>query len=280
VLNGGTNALVADISEGRRGAGLSLLGVFFGVGAFGLPLTLGFLVDRFDYSALVAGVGALALVPLLFAAAIRFPAPKHAQGFPLRDGLRLLREPPLLLFGLMLFLQSGMEITSGGWTTSYLDEELGLETDEALFFLSLFWLGMMLARLALGMLLTRRPPTRVLLVSMGVALAGAVCLLASREPWLAAPGIFLLGAGLAAGFPVILGYVGDRYPHLSGTAFSIVLVMALTGGSLLPWLTGVVGEEVGLRTSFLVLPIALIAMAALLGLARRIVATAPDGSDS
>src|SRR6266705_2500136 len=32
VLNGATNALVADLSEGERGAKLSLLGVFFGLG--------------------------------------------------------------------------------------------------------------------------------------------------------------------------------------------------------------------------------------------------------
>src|SRR5262245_54078537 len=37
VLNGGTNALVADISASERGANLSLLGVFFGIGALAMP---------------------------------------------------------------------------------------------------------------------------------------------------------------------------------------------------------------------------------------------------
>ena len=275
VVNGGTNALVADISEEGRGAGLSLLGVFFGIGAFGLPFTLGFLVERFDYSELVAGVGGLVLVPLLYCAAVRFPAAKQTQGFPLGQGLRLLKEPLLLLCGLMLFLQSGMEITSGGWTTTYFGEELGLEADDALFFLSLFWLGMTLARLLLGVLLKRIAPVRVLLLCQAVAFVGAVLLLASHDLRLAAPGIFLLGAGLAGGFPIVLGLVGDRYPDLSGTAFSIVLVMALTGGSLLPYLTGVLGEQLGLRASFLVLPVGLVLAAALLGATVRRMAAAP-----
>src|SRR5262245_56175695 len=41
LINGSTNALVSDISSQARGSGLSLLGVFFGIGAFGVPLVLG-----------------------------------------------------------------------------------------------------------------------------------------------------------------------------------------------------------------------------------------------
>jgi hypothetical protein len=43
----------------------------------------------------------------------------------------------------------------------------------------------------------------------------------------AATGVSLLGCGLAATFPVVLGFVGDRYAQLAGTAFSVVIVMAL-----------------------------------------------------
>lgn len=275
IVNGGTNALVADISEEGRGAGLSMLGVFFGVGAFGLPFTLGFLVDSMAYGALVAGVGALFLVPLLFAAGIRFPSPKQAHGFPLGEAARLLKEPVLLMFGLMLFLQSGMEITAGGWTTTYFGEVLNLEADRALFVLSLFWLGMIVARLLLGFSLRRASPARMFGLCIGTAFVGVVLLLAGDRLLLAAPGIFLLGAGLAGGFPIVLGYVGDRYAHLSGTAFSIVLVMALTGGSALPYLTGALGERFGLRVSFLILPVSLLFMAGLLGLALRRMAAAP-----
>ena len=39
----------------------------------------------------------------------------------------------------------------------------------------------------------------------------------------------LIGAGLAACFPVVLSYVGDLYPSQSGTAFSTVFFAALIG---------------------------------------------------
>ena len=275
VINGGTNALVADVSAGERSAGLSLLGVFFGVGAVGVPFALALLLGRFSYTALIAGVAALVLVPLVVTAIARFPAPKQPQGFPLAAAGRLIRDPVLLLMGMMLFLESGMEITVGGWTATYFQEELGLGGQRALVFLSLYWLGMMLMRLALGWLLRRASPARVLLGCLGLALVGAFMLLGTESVGVAGAGVFLIGCGFAATFPVVLGFVGDRYEQLSGTAFSVVIVMALVGGMLLPYATGVLGAVYGLRGSFLIIPTALVLLAALLFVVTRRLSTRP-----
>lgn len=275
IVNGCTNAVVADVSEDRKTAGLSLLGIFFGIGAVGMPFSLGMLLDTFTYGSIIAGVGALLAMPMVFTSAIRFPAPKHAQGLPLRQGAGLIRQPLLLLLGLMLFLQSGMEITLGGWTATYFNEVLALEGSQALLYLSLFWFGMMLARLALGTVLRDVAPYRVLLTCIAIAFAGTLLLLLSDTRGPAATGVFFAGAGLAAGFPVVLGYVGDRYAALSGTAFSIALVMALTGGSILPYGTGALAESYGLRTSLLIVPIALVLQVVIFGVVLRRLAMAP-----
>lgn len=275
IVNGCTNAVVADVSAERKTAGLSLLGIFFGIGAVGMPFSLGMLLDTFTYGAIVAGVGALLAMPMVFTSAIRFPAPKHAQGLPLRQGADLIRQPTLLLLGLMLFLQSGMEITLGGWTATYFNEVLALEGSQALLYLSLFWFGMMLARLALGTVLRDIEPARVLVACIGIAFAGTLLLLMSTTRGPAATGVFFAGAGLAAGFPVVLGYVGDRYAALSGTAFSIALVMALTGGSILPYGTGALAESYGLRASLVIVPIALVLQLILFSILLRRLAVAP-----
>jgi MFS transporter, FHS family, glucose/mannose:H+ symporter len=264
IINGGTNALVADISTEGRTAGLSLLGVFFGVGAVGVPFALGNLLGAYSYSTIIAAVGALVIIPLVITALTPFPAPKQPQGFPLAAAKGLLRDPVLLLMGLMLFLASGMEITVGGWTATFFKEELQIPDQRALVYLSLYWFGMMLARIALGSALRRAAPARVLLGCLVIALAGALLLLLSRSATLAAAGVFLLGCGFAASFPVVLGFVGDRYAHLSGTAFSVVIVMALTGGMILPYTTGVLGASYGLRGSFIIVPIAVVALATIL----------------
>lgn len=274
MINGATNALVADISEGGRSAGLSLLGVSYGVGAFSIPFLFGLLVPGSAYAVPVAVVGGVALLPLVYSLVVRFPQPKQAQGFPIREGVKMVRDVTLVLFGLMLFIQSGIEITVGNWTTSFLAGELGLDTADAAFYLSFYLLGMMAARLVMGTALKDASPARVLHACLGFGFAGAVMLILAQSLTVAVVGLVLLGVGLAAGFPVVLGYVGDHYARLSGTAFSIVLVMALAGGSLFPLVIGSLGEAVGLRASFALIPIGLTFMALLFVLVMRRVSLA------
>ncbi|MGH7699428.1 MAG: MFS transporter [Gemmatimonadales bacterium] len=269
VVNGATNALVADIHEGQRSAGLSLLGIFFGIGAFGVPLLLGLFQDAHPYGAILATIGAVVTVPLALFTAIRFPAPKQPHGVPLGTVLGLLRDRALWLFGLVLFCESGLEVTVGGWTAAYVSEELRVGAGNAAYFVSLYWFAMTVARLGLSVVLERRSPAAVLLASMAVAFAGALALLAARAPSAAALGVLLVGAGFGGVFPIVLGYVGDRYPALSGTAFSVAFVLALSGGMTLPYVTGALADAHGLRASLLVVPLGVAVMAGLFGLVHR-----------
>jgi fucose permease len=269
IINGGTNALVADISAESRGAGLSLLAVFFAVGAMGVPFVLGTLPQRISYSMVIAWVGALVLIPLAVIALTRFPEPKQAQGFPIADVRKLIRDPVFLLMGFMLFLESGMEITVGGWTSTFFNEELAVPARTALIFLSLYWMGMMLARLSLGVILPRVQAIRVLYACIVAGLIGAALLLTTRSPGVAGLGVFLLGVGFAAMFPVVLGFIGDRYTTLSGTAFGIAIAMALVGGMLLPYVAGFIGEREGMRASLLIVPAALLMLMGLIGVLSR-----------
>ena len=264
IINGGTNALVADISTDGRTAGLSRLAVYFGFGAVGVPLALGTLLGSFSYAIILAAIGAGGVIPLAATALTPFPAPKQAQGFPLTAAKRLLRDPILLTFGLMLFLESGMEVTVGGWTTTFFKEELQTPAREALVYLALYWFGMMLARTTLGMTLRRFAPARILFGCITIGIVGVLSVIATRTTSVAALGVFLVGVGFSATFPLVLGLVADRYAELSGTAFSVVMVMALIGGMTLPYVTGVLGAAYGLRASLLIVPAALVLLAVLL----------------
>jgi fucose permease len=277
LLNGATNALVADITPQGRESGLALLGVFFGIGALGVPLALGILLRWTTYTAIVGGLAFLVVVPLFDFCAVRFPPPKQAQGFPLRRVGTLLGDTTLLLVGILLFFQSGMEITLGGWSAQYVREVLAPSEERSILVLSLFWVGMVVARLVLTQLLRLLSAAIVFPVFLAVALGGAVLLLAMPSLMAAGSGLFLLGFGLASGFPILLGLLGGHFRDLTGTAFSAAFVMALCGGSMLPYLTGVLGDRHGLQASLLVVPAGLIAQGTLfLLLRRRLTAIAPS----
>jgi fucose permease len=64
----------------------------------------------------------------------------------------------------------------GGWITTFFTEALNVDADRAPLYLSLFWLGLMLARLTLGVVLRHTSPMRVIFMSITVSLASALLL--------------------------------------------------------------------------------------------------------
>lgn len=246
-INGATNALVADISSTGKGANLSILGVFFGIGALGMPVVLGLLKGRFSFETVLTLIAVLTLALSLFILFIPFPAPKRQQGFPLKQSFSLARDGLLVMVAFFLFLQSGFEALVNNWTTLLLVEKFSVAETQALYALSLYVAGMAGMRLLTGSLFRNIDGFRILLVSFG--LIGVGLLLTRTASTLAPtiPGLILTGAGLAGGFPIMLGIVGHRYTRLSGTAFSFVLVIALLGNMLINYLAGLITQHYGIR---------------------------------
>ncbi len=238
ILNGATNALVADISTNGKSANLSILGVFYGIGALGMPAILGAFPGISSNETILSTVGLFVLLPVLFFIVIRFPEPKQPQNFSFKQSFSLFKNPVLLLLGFFLFFQSGVEGLVNNWTTSFLIDKFNESQDDALFTLSLFVLSLTITRLLLGAVLKKVKPSVVLITCIVVALLGSILIWYSSSLHTATTGFVLLGIGLASGFPVILGYVGDFFAELSGTAFSIVLVIALIGNMIINYLIG------------------------------------------
>ena len=257
VINGAASALVSDISLEGRGARLSVLGVFFGIGAMSAPLVISLLLDRFGYGPAVAWLGVVMVPFLLLTAAIRFPVPKRVEGISLREAVQLIRQPTLLLLGLMLLIQSGLETTMGGWTAPFYQEQYGIATDRALLYITLFWTGLMLARFLHGTALHFLPATSAIPGSLALAVVGGAVMTFAPNLPIAAMGTFAAGLGCGGVFPLLLSLVGDRYADVSGTAFGIAFTLALIGGMLLPFVTGVLGSAFGMRIALAIVPVGL-----------------------
>ena len=231
-INGSANALAADTAEGDRGARLSFLGVFFGIGALGVPFLLGLLADVLPYNRILLWIGIFVLLPVVVYLITDFPAPKNPQGFPLKDARGLVKDPWILLTGFILFIQSGMEGLANNWSTTFLQENKDFLNQHALFSLTCLVAGMTAMRLILGWALHHIRYGLVLLLSVALSLTGSMIILLTETQPATYVGMTILGAGLSACFPVIMGQVAGRYTHLSGTALSVVLVLALLGNML------------------------------------------------
>ncbi|WP_294616842.1 sugar MFS transporter [uncultured Bacteroides sp.] len=241
ILNGETNALVSDISnESEKGSRLSFLGMFYGLGALGIPSLLGILSEHYPFETILQGIGIIMLAGILFCIPVRFPAPKQAQGFPVKEGLRLLKEGSLLLFSSILFFQSGIEGVCNNWSTSYFGQATDIPASQALIVLTCMVAGLTAARILQIVIFKKIKPEAVLPYSLTLTAIGFGMLTASPGFVRAATGMGLVGMGLSATYPVVLSILGTRYAALSGTAFGIALAIALIGQTAMNGFMGMI----------------------------------------
>jgi len=121
-------------------------------------------------------------------------------------------------------------------------------------------LGLTIMRLLIGTLLRKRTAKSLLAISFVLLFVADIILLKYSEYFLVVASLILLGMGLAAGFPVMLGIVGEKYAERSGTAFSFVLLFALTGNILLNFLMGQIAMRWGIQLLPVIIIIELIVM--------------------
>lgn len=248
VINGVTNVVVAAIYPQNTGAYLSLLGVFYGAGAFGLPLVTSVLLDHgMDYRSILSLVSLILLVPFMLVLSLRFPQAKRSGIIGMREYLAYFTHPAMILIGLFLFFQSAVEAIVPTWTPTYLKETFQVDCQKALYAITVSSLSLAGARLLLSWILKKVSPYQVVLSSLLVVLTGITILALSPAFWMGLTGIGMAGLGLAASFPVMLEYTAGEYPANTGTAFSIVLGIALTGNILLNLLTGYLLQSFGIN---------------------------------
>lgn len=248
-LNGGTNALVADISsdgDKKGSANLSLLGVFFGIGALVVPVILSLFSNAYPFEQIIKVAGLVVAVPLVYFLLIKYPPPKQTQAISLKQGLIMLGDKQLLILALFLFFQSAIEGIVNNWTTTYLQEHGNISAKDTLMALSIFVASLTAARLILAVILNKHSPYLVLLYSIVLIFVGGMILPFSSTLSTYFAALVLIGLGIAAGFPVTLGFIGELYHNNRGSAFGVAIVIGLFGNIGFNYFTGLISHYFGI----------------------------------
>jgi fucose permease len=272
-LNSASNTLVASLHDDprRKNAALNLLGVFFGFGALFIPFLIGLLLRALGLDEILRGAALLCLLVASHNTLVAFPALRQGQRPPRQEIGRLLRAPPVLVLGALLFFQSGSEFTLGGYSSTHLTRGAGMSVPAASYAIAAYWAAIMLARVTLSRMALRVPGHRLVLAcALGSAAAVAV-FVSAMQPAAAVTALVLTGAALAGIFPTVLGIAGAQFAAGTGTVFGILFTAALTGGMTLPWLAGQVAAVLGLRLALSLLVAQFLAVAGLQVLASRFV---------
>jgi len=266
-MNLGNTLIPMVLFQGNPAAASNFGNVFFGIGAFITPFLVGMLLNRLGYRTTGLVITLILLAPVVFAAIAVYPDVQKtgltfAQAFAGAFGL--LANPAIIIAGLALFCYIGLEVSMGGWISTYAANQ-GFDARGANMVLSSFWIGLMIARLIATVVVTSANGVWVVSV---LALAVAVVvglMIATKSRNVAALLVFLTGLCFGPIFPTIVGVTFAKIdPGIYGSAFGIIFAVGLLGGSTLPAAIGMYSQGKPIKKSF---PIAMAAALVLFVLA-------------
>ncbi|SFE99181.1 MFS transporter [Thermophagus xiamenensis] len=253
-INGVTNMLVADLYPQNSSAYLSLLGVFYGIGALGFPLLTSLLLDKaMDYQTILLIVAIILLIPFILVLLLKFPSAKKSKPVSFKGYFKFFSNPVILSIGLFLFFYGALEAIIPAWTPTYLMEVADISYDKALYAITAIAIGITITRLFLSQILKRISPIIIIFGSMAVIFLGIIILNFASSLFMGISSSAVMGIGIAASFPVMLGFTARAFPYNSGTAFSIVIGISLVGNMLLNSLTGFILNQFGIKQLILIL---------------------------
>jgi fucose permease len=144
--------------------------------------------------------------------------------------LSVLNQPAVWLFGLLLFFESGSENCMFVWSSKVASDVL--HTTPARGNLALVGLGAALGigRLSAVCWLRWLGNLGTIWLSASLVIAGTLVALAARGLTVMVIAIIIIGLGISAIFPTIMGLAGDRFSAETGTVFGAIIALAMFGG--------------------------------------------------
>lgn len=230
ILNGLTNALVADIYDNDKRAGrMGVLGAFYCIGALLWTLLNVFIAD---FHLPLYAVSAVMVGFIIYFCVIAFPEAKTQSGNAMdsiKQSLGLLKYPVLIIFAVALFFQSGFEGASGSFSVEFFKNQCLLDLKAATLAMTWFTIGMALGRFPLGKITAVAGEKKTLYIYLTIALAGVILFTLCSSAWMADLSMTLIGFGVGATYPVVLNYIGGTFRQQSGSAISLAIFIALLG---------------------------------------------------
>jgi fucose permease len=258
-MNLGNTLIPMVLFPGNPAAASNFGNVFFGIGAFITPFLVGLLLTRLGYRATGMLITFILLAPVVFAALASYPEIQKTGvtfGEAFANEFGLLGNPVIIIAALALFCYVGLEVSMGGWISTYAANQ-GFDTRSANMVLSSFWIGLMIARLIASTVVT---PENGILALAALAVAAMILIalmIATNTKGVAALLVFATGLCFGPIFPTVVGVTFSKIPaSLYGSAFGIIFAVGLLGASTLPAAIGMYSKGKPIKQSF---PIAIAA---------------------
>jgi fucose permease len=151
---------------------------------------------------------------------------------------------------LAIFVYVGAEVSMSSGVPIILKENFGVKGFSLWVSWAIFFLPIVLGRFGGSIILGWMSAKKFLVVTVFVAIIGVFTMFTSNE-LLTYIGIVLVGLGFANIFPLVFSITIDRMPERSNE-LSGLMVMAISGGAIVPLIMGRVSDSTNILVGFVV----------------------------
>jgi MFS transporter, FHS family, glucose/mannose:H+ symporter len=252
------NLLVAEISEGSdpsaRSAAVSLLNVFWGVGAVLCSLLVAWSAAHHLLNAFLYSVAAFLIILAFAMRNLPFPAAETSSAAQVRWS-QLLRNPVIWLFATVFFLYPGAETAVGGWIGSYVSRLSARGAELASVMPAFYWSALTVGRAA-GTAFLRHFSERFVLRAVSATGAAGIGLMLWAPSLIGViAGALVTGLSYATLYPITVARFSHRFGVAARSIGAIMFSLASLGPAILPWMVGVVSQRTNSLRAGLLLPL-------------------------
>jgi MFS transporter, FHS family, L-fucose permease len=164
----------------------------------------------------------------------------------------LLKNRFVAFMALSIFLIVGVEVATNTNISNILISKYGITMERAAWGISAFFAGETISRLIGAIILNWIKPRVFLLITALISLAGVAGVFVSPTFTVALVSIFIIGFGVGNMFPIIFSLSLEKMPDRANE-ISGLLIMAVSGGAVIPLVMGLVSTLVSPLASVLVI---------------------------
>ncbi|MEW4239883.1 MFS transporter [Priestia megaterium] len=250
--------LMMEVFIGRRAIVMSYLEVSFGLGALLMPLVASLLISQNSWRFSFFITSVLALLMVVVCKIIPFK--KETVSTSESDASDASSEPApvltknqrwkiLTLFSVMIFMYTGVESSMNNFLSSIFITYLDVIPSQATLSISVFWVAMLIGRVATGWIIRIVTYERYLFGSIGGTIVSLVLFIVLKE---AVAGYILLGfLGLAMSgiYSITMVYANHTFTGSARIVTSLITGFSGLGGAVFPALIGFTMDASGITSA-------------------------------
>jgi len=257
------NALIADLNIENPGFYINFAQVFFGIGALVGPILAGIAVSAgVSWKSIYYILACLFLIIAVVFIINKLPPTPKLESISWVGLKNLITDKKFLLICLCMVLYTGAEVSGWGWMSTFLKQNLHFSMTKSSIAVGVFWFAIVVGRLICTPL-TLKYSTRIITMVLAfisvlvTALSGIV-----RSEFAVWAVIIAMGLAYSSQWGLIVSYGNEHYKRYTGTVFALLVGSGGLGMAILPFLTGIIGQYVSIRSAMisLALPFLLIGL--------------------